>query len=133
MSTQGLHRSLSTGWCPLPVNQRYGALARMIGRYSFPTPPVGEARTYSADLSAVTENNFVAEVDPLIRNTSFSLGFHQFSEPDLSRRLSLSISTAVGNDLTDRSFSGSSIIGLPIIHGELLVTENLKINVILED
>ena len=103
--------------------KRYITILYIISEYL-----LGQFPSY--DLSAVTENNFVAEVDPLIRNTSFSLGFHQFSEPDLSRRLSLSISTAVGNDLTDRSFSGSSIIGLPIIHGALLVTENLKINVI---
>ena len=103
--------------------KRYITILYIISEYL-----LGQFPSY--DLSAVTENNFVAEVDPLIRNTSFSLGYHQFSEPDLSRRLSLSISTAVGNDLTDRSFSGSSIIGLPIIHGALLVTENLKINVI---
>ena len=103
--------------------KRYITILYIISEYL-----LGQFPSY--DLSAVAENNFVAEVDPLIRNTSFSLGYHQFSEPDLSRRLSLSISTAVGNDLTDRSFSGSSIIGLPIIHGALLVTENLKINVI---
>ena len=103
--------------------KRYITILYIISEYL-----LGQFPSY--DLSTVAENNFVAEVDPLIRNTSFSLGYHQFSEPDLSRRLSLSISTAVGNDLTDRSFSGSSIIGLPIIHGALLVTENLKINVI---
>ena len=82
----------------------------------------------SYDLSEVAESNFVAGVEPLVRSTSFSLGYHQFSAPDLTNRFYVSINTAVGNDLTGRSFSGKSIVGLPIIHGALLVTENLKIN-----
>ena len=85
----------------------------------------------SYDLSEVSGNNFVATVAPLIRSTSFSLGYHQFLAPDLANRFHVSINTAVGYDLTDRSFSGKSIVGLPIIHGALLVTENLKINGIL--
>ena len=82
----------------------------------------------SYDLSKVAESNFVAGVEPLVRSTSFSLGYHQFLAPDLANRFHVSINTAVGYDLTDRSFSGKSIVGLPIIHGALLVTENLKIN-----
>ncbi len=74
----------------------------------------------SYDLSEGGESNFVAGVEPLVRSTSFSLGYHQFSEPDLTSRFSVSISAAVGSE--------NSIIGLPIIHGALLVTENLKIN-----
>ena len=85
----------------------------------------------SYDLSKVAESNFVAGVEPLVRSTSFSLGYHQFLAPDLANRFHVSINTAVGYDLTDRSFSGKSIVGLPIIHGALLVTENLKINGIL--
>lgn len=77
----------------------------------------------SYDLSAVSESNFVAGVEPLVRSTSFSLGYHQFSETDLTSRFSVSISAAVRSE--------NSIIGLPIIHGALLVTENLKINGIL--
>ena len=77
----------------------------------------------SYDLSAVAESNFVAGVEPLVRSTSFSLGYHQFSAPDLTSRFSVSISAAVRSE--------NSIIGLPIIHGALLVTENLKINGIL--
>jgi len=82
----------------------------------------------SYDLSEGGESNFVAGVEPLVRSTSFSLGYHQFSTPDLTNRFYVSINTAVGNDLTGHSFSGKSIVGLPIIHGALLVTENLKIN-----
>ena len=82
----------------------------------------------SYDLSKVAESNFVAGVEPLVRSTSFSLGYHQFLAPDLANRFHVSINTAAGYDLTDRSFSGKSIVGLPIIHGALLVTENLKIN-----
>ena len=82
----------------------------------------------SYDLSEGGESNFVAGVEPLIRSTSFSLGYHQFSMPDFANRFYVSINTAVGNDLTGHSFSGKSIVGLPIIHGALLVTENLKIN-----
>ena len=82
----------------------------------------------SYDLSEGGESNFVAGVEPLVRSTSFSLGYHQFSMPDLTNRFYVSINTAVGNDLTGHSFSGKSIVGLPIIHGALLVTENLKIN-----
>jgi len=74
----------------------------------------------SYDLSEVAESNFVATVEPLVRSTSFSLGYHQFSETDLTSRFSVSISAAVRSE--------NSIIGLPIIHGALLVTENLKIN-----
>ena len=74
----------------------------------------------SYDLSAVAGSNFVAAVEPLVRSTSFSLGYHQYSEPDLTSRFSVSISAAVGSE--------NSIIGLPIIHGALLVTDNLKIN-----
>jgi len=74
----------------------------------------------SYDLSAVAESNFVAGVEPLVRSTSFSLGYHQFSAPDLTSRFSVSISAAVRSE--------NSIIGLPIIHGALLVTDNLKIN-----
>ena len=74
----------------------------------------------SYDLSAVAGSNFVAAVEPLVRSTSFSLGYHQFSETDLTSRFSVSISAAVGSE--------NSIIGLPIIHGALLVTDNLKIN-----
>ena len=74
----------------------------------------------SYDLSAVAGSNFVATVEPLVRSTSFSLGYHQFSETDLTSRFSVSISAAVRSE--------NSIIGLPIIHGALLVTENLKIN-----
>ena len=74
----------------------------------------------SYDLSAVAGSNFVAAVEPLVRSTSFSLGYHQFSETDLTSRFSVSISAAVRSE--------NSIIGLPIIHGALLVTENLKIN-----
>ena len=77
----------------------------------------------SYDLSAVAGSNFVAAVEPLVRSTSFSLGYHQFSETDLTRRFSVSISAAVRSE--------NSIVGLPIIHGALLVTENLKINGIL--
>ena len=77
----------------------------------------------SYDLSEVAESNFVATVEPLVRSTSFSLGYHQFSETDLTSRFSVSISAAVRSE--------NSIIGLPIIHGALLVTENLKINGIL--
>ena len=77
----------------------------------------------SYDLSEVAESNFVATVEPLVRSTSFSLGYHQFSEIDLTSRFSVSISAAVRSE--------NSIIGLPIIHGALLVTENLKINGIL--
>jgi len=58
----------------------------------------------SYDLSAVDESNFVAGVEPLVRSTSFSLGYHQFSAPDLANRFYVSINTAVGNDLTGRSF-----------------------------
>ena len=82
----------------------------------------------SYDLSESGKANFVAGVEPLIRSTSFSLGYHQFSTPDLANRFYISINTAIGNDLTGRSFLGKSIVGLPIIHGALLVTENLKIN-----
>jgi len=82
----------------------------------------------SYDLSESGKANFVAGVEPLIRSTSFSLGYHQFSMPDFANRFYVSINTAIGNDLTGRSFSGKSIVGLPIIHGALLVTENLKIN-----
>ena len=82
----------------------------------------------SYDLSEGGESNFVVGVEPLVRSTSFSLGYHQFSTPDLTNRFYVSINTAVGNDLTGHSFSGKSIVGLPIIHGALLVTENLKIN-----
>ena len=82
----------------------------------------------SYDLSGVAESNFVAGVEPLVRSTSFSLGYHQILMPDLANRFHVSINTAVGYDLTDRSFSGKSIVGLPIVHGALLVTENLKIN-----
>ena len=74
----------------------------------------------SYDLSEVSGNNFVATVEPLIRSTSFSLGYHQFSEPDLSSRFSVSVNAAVGTE--------NSIIGLPLIHGALLVTDNLIIN-----
>ena len=74
----------------------------------------------SYDLSAVAGSNFIAAVEPLVRSTSFSLGYHQFSETDLTRRFSVSISAAVRSE--------NSIIGLPIIHGALLVTDNLKIN-----
>jgi hypothetical protein len=74
----------------------------------------------SYDLSAVAGSNFVAAVEPLVRSTSFSLGYHQFSETDLTSRFSVSISAAVRSE--------NSIIGLPIIHGALLVTDNLKIN-----
>ena len=74
----------------------------------------------SYDLSEVSGNNFVATVEPLIRSTSFSLGYHQFSEPDLSSRFSVSVNAAVGTE--------NSIFGLPLIHGALLVTDNLTIN-----
>ena len=74
----------------------------------------------SYDLSEVSGNNFVATVEPLIRSTSFSLGYHQFSEPDLSSRFSVNINAAVGTE--------NSIFGLPLIHGALLVTDNLIIN-----
>ena len=74
----------------------------------------------SYDLSEVSGNNFVAKVEPLIRSTSFSLGYHQFSEPDLSSRFSVNINAAVGTE--------NSIFGLPLIHGALLVTDNLIIN-----
>ena len=74
----------------------------------------------SYDLSEVSGNNFVAKVEPLIRSTSFSLGYHQFSEPDLSSRFSVNVNAAVGTE--------NSIIGLPLIHGALLVTDNLIIN-----
>ena len=74
----------------------------------------------SYDLSEVSGNNFVATVEPLIRSTSFSLGYHQFSEPDLSSRFSVNVNAAVGTE--------NSIFGLPLIHGALLVTNNLIIN-----
>ena len=74
----------------------------------------------SYDLSEVSGNNFVATVEPLIRSTSFSLGYHQFSEPDLSSRFSVNVNAAVGTE--------NSIFGLPLIHGALLVTDNLIIN-----
>ena len=74
----------------------------------------------SYDLSEVSGNNFVATVEPLIRSTSFSLGYHQLSEPDLSSRFSVNVNAAVGTE--------NSIFGLPLIHGALLVTDNLIIN-----
>ena len=74
----------------------------------------------SYDLSEVSGNNFVATVEPLIRSTSFSLGYHQFSEPDLSSRFSVNVNAAVGTE--------NSIFGLPLIHGALLVTDNVIIN-----
>ena len=74
----------------------------------------------SYDLSEVSGNNFVAKVEPLVRSTSFSLGYHQLSEPDLSSRFSVNVNAAVGTE--------NSIIGLPLIHGALLVTDNLIIN-----
>ena len=74
----------------------------------------------SYDLSEVSGNNFVATVEPLVRSTSFSLGYHQFSEPDLSSRFSVNVNAAVGTE--------NSIFGLPLIHGALLVTDNLIIN-----
>ena len=74
----------------------------------------------SYDLSEVSGNNFVATVEPLIRSTSFSLGYHQFSEPDLSSRFSVNVNAAVGTE--------NSFFGLPIIHGALLLTDNLIIN-----
>ena len=74
----------------------------------------------SYDLSEVSGNNFVATVEPLIRSTSFSLGYHQFSEPDLSSRFSVNVNAAVGTE--------NSIFGLPLIHGALLVTDKLTIN-----
>ena len=74
----------------------------------------------SYDLSEVTGNNFVAAVEPLVRSTSFSLGYHQFSEPDLSSRFSVNVNATVGTE--------NSFFGLPIIHGALLLTDNLIIN-----
>ena len=74
----------------------------------------------SYDLSEVTGNNFVSAVEPLVRSTSFSLGYHQFSEPDLSSRFSVNVNAAVGTE--------NSFFGLPIIHGALLLTDNLIIN-----
>ncbi len=74
----------------------------------------------SYDLSEVSGNNFVSAVEPLVRSTSFSLGYHQFSEPDLSSRFTINVNAAVGTE--------NSFFGLPIIHGALLVTDNLIIN-----
>ena len=74
----------------------------------------------SYDLSEVSGNNFVSAVEPLVRSTSFSLGYHQFSEPDLSSRFSVNVNAAVGTE--------NSFFGLPIIHGALLLTDNLIIN-----
>jgi len=93
--------------------KRYITILFIISQYL-----LGQFPSY--DLSEVAESNFVATVEPLVRSTSFSLGYHQFSETDLTSRFSVSISAAVR--------SGNSIIGLPIIHGALLVTDNLKIN-----
>ena len=101
--------------------KRFIAILFIISQYL-----LGQFPSY--DLSKVAESNFVAGVEPLVRSTSFSLGYHQFLAPDLANRFHVSINTAAGYDLTDRSFSGKSIVGLPIIHGALLVTENLKIN-----
>ena len=74
----------------------------------------------SYDLSEVSGNNFVAEVEPIVRSTSFSLGYHQLSQPDLSSRISVNVNAAVGTE--------NSIFGLPIIHGAILITDNLIIN-----
>ena len=74
------------------------------------------------------ESNFSSSVKPLIRSTSFSLGYHQLVNNSLMERVSLSIIFPLGYDLTNKSFIEYSIVGLPLLHSSLLISNNLRLN-----
>lgn len=82
----------------------------------------------SYDISEVDGSKFVLSVKPLIRSTSFSLGHHQLVKNDLNQRFYLSIVFPFGYDLTSMSFIEKSILGLPLLHSSLLISNNLRLN-----
>ena len=82
----------------------------------------------SYDISEVDGSKFVLSVKPLIRSTSFSLGHHQLVKNDSNQRFYLSIVVPFGYDLTGRSFIDKSILGLPLLHSSLLISNNLRLN-----
>ena len=82
----------------------------------------------SYDISEVDGSKFVLSVKPLIRSTSFSLGHHQLLKNDLNQRFYLSIVFPFGYDLTSMSFIEKSILGLPLLHSSLLISNNLRLN-----
>ena len=82
----------------------------------------------SYDISKGNVSNFSSSVKPLIRSTSFSLGYHQLVNNSLKERVSLSIILPLGYDLTNKSFIEYSIVGLPLLHSSLLISNNLRLN-----
>ena len=86
------------------------------------------AQLPSYDISEVNVSKFSSSITPLIKSTSFSLGHHQLVSNNLNQDLSISIIFPMGYDLTNKSFIGKSIMGLPLFHGSLLISNNLRIN-----
>ena len=82
----------------------------------------------SYDISEVEGSKFVSSVKPLIRNTSFSLGHHPLVKNNSNQRFYLNIVFPFGHDLTNKSFNEKSILGLPLLHSSLLISNNLRVN-----
>ena len=82
----------------------------------------------SYDISNVSGSKFISSVKPLIKSTSFSLGHHQLVNNNSKRRFSLSLIFPLGYDLTNKSFIEKSILGLPLLHSSLLISNNLRVN-----
>tara|TARA_B110000438_G_C15784220_1_gene637654 strand:- start:614 stop:1324 length:711 start_codon:yes stop_codon:yes gene_type:complete len=82
----------------------------------------------SYNISKADESNFSISIKPLIRSTSFSLGYHQLANNSVKQRFSVSIIFPMGHDLTNKSFIEKSILGLPLIHSSLLVSDNFRFN-----
>ena len=86
------------------------------------------AQLPSYDISEVNVSKFSSSITQLIKSSSFSLGHHQLVSNNLNQDLSVSIIFPMGYDLTNKSFIGKSIMGLPLFHGSLLISNNLRIN-----
>jgi hypothetical protein len=79
----------------------------------------------SLDLSGVPDSLFRTQVKPLLNAVSLKVGHHPFYDRDSRSRFRLGFSLSWGQNYGDRAFAGKTITGFPLLHGAILVSNNM--------
>lgn len=79
----------------------------------------------SFDLSGVPDSLFRAQVKPLLGAVSLKVGHHPFYNRDAGSRFRWGISLSWGQNYGNRTLTGKTVPGFPLIHGAILVSDNM--------
>jgi len=79
----------------------------------------------SFDLSAVPDSVFRAQVKPLFSAVSLKIGHHPFYDRETRSRFRWGVSLGWGQNYGDQSLTGKTVPGFPLLHGAILVSDNM--------